>query len=307
MTDRIRSSSSTPARKTGSTSRSKSTAPTSPTKTTSRQKQASGQKTDRVQVSKDPGRTQGTLQSKQLVQGLGDNFARPSKSGGAADTSKPLKRGQTSDTVKQMQESLIKAGFGKELGSAGADGKFGPKTEQAVRKFQEKTMGKGRVDGVVGPKTYEALNKGPQAQSNAKKPDAAGAQTDATKPGPSASANPQEHLLGLLDKGTNKNRITKMNPAFAKDLSGMMKELQEKQQFQPRLTSGWRPGQGKSNHNSGSAADFTAANRKPISNDQLKMMREVASKYGLKILDERNGGYNSQWSGAHLHVSRTGR
>ena len=54
-------------------------------------------------------------------------------------------------------------------------------------------------------------------------------------------------------------------------------------------------------------ADGTAANRKPISNDQLKMMREVASKYGLKILDERNGGYNSQWSGAHLHVSRTGR
>ena len=209
--------------------------------------------------------------------------------------------------MKQMQESLIKAGFGKELGSAGADGKFGPKTEQAVRKLQEKTMGKGGVDGVVGPKTYEALNKGPQAQSNAKKPDAAGAQTDAKKPGPSASANPQEHLLGLLDKGTDKNRITNMNPAFAKDLSGMMKELQEKQQFQPRLTSGWRPGQGKSNHHSAATADFTATNRTPISNRQLKMVREVASKYGLNILDERNGGYNSQWSGAHLHVSRTGR
>lgn len=298
MTDRIRSKPSTPARNTSSTSRGKSTTPASQKQTTGRQKQPSTRKSDRVQVSDDAGRAQGTLQSKQLVQGLGANFAPSSKSVGAADTpSTVLRRGGDSDTVKQMQESLIKAGFGKELGSGGADGKFGPKTEQAVRKFQEKTMGKGAVDGVVGPKTFEALNQGPQSESPA--------QTDAEKP--VTSGNPQEHLLGLLDKGTNRNRITNMNPAFAKDLSRMMKELQEKQQFQPRLTSGWRPGQGKSNHNSGSAADFTAANRKPISNDQLKMMREVASKYGLKILDERNGGFNSQWSGAHLHVSRTGR
>lgn len=292
MTNRISSKSSTPTRKTGSTSRSKSTTPAAKKKTP---KQAPAQKSDRAQVSQEAGRAQGTQQSKQLVQGLGENFA---------PSSGLLKRGQSSDTVKQMQESLIKAGFGKELGSGGADGKFGPKTEQAVRKFQEQSMGKGAVDGIVGPKTLEALNQGGQAAADGKKPETAGAQTDAKKP---TSANAQEHLLGLLDKGTNRNRITNMNPAFAKDLSGMMKELQEKQQFQPRLTSGWRPGQGKSNHNSGSAADFTAANRKPISNDQLKMMREVASKYGLKILDERNGGFNSQWSGAHLHVSRTGR
>ena len=74
MTDRISSRSSSPARRTGSTNRNKSTAPASKAKTTSRQKQASAQKTDGVQVSKEPGRAQGALQSKQLVQGLGDNL-----------------------------------------------------------------------------------------------------------------------------------------------------------------------------------------------------------------------------------------
>lgn len=172
-------------------------------------------------------------------------------------------------------------------------------------------MGKGAADGVYGAKTQDALNKGGAAHKpeapGAAKPQPGAARPDAKTPDVSPARNPQEHLLGLLDKGTNRNRITSMNPAFAKDLSGMMKELQEKHQFQPRITSGYRPGHGKSNHHSGMAADFTSANRRVISDDQLKMMRQVAAKHGLKILDERHHGYNSDWSGSHLHVSRTGR
>ena len=289
---------------------------------------------DQSRISEDAGRAHGAAQSSQLVRGLGSNFAPAAKGAQPIEANKTLRRGdgfqgKANDSVKQMQQSLIKAGFGKDLGSSGADGKFGPKTQEAVRKFQEKSLGKEAADGVVGPKTFEALNKGQAegTQPSASKPDPAAAQPGAKKTDPSTAqpgakkpeptvaepgakkppSSPQEHLLGLLDKGTNRDRITKMNPAFAKDFSGMMRELQEKHQFQPRITSGWRPGHGHSNHFSGSAADFTAANRKSISDDQLKMMRQVAAKHGLKILDERHHGYNSSWSGSHLHVSRTGR
>ena len=44
----------------------------------------------------------------------------------------------------------------------------------------------------------------------------------------SCEKSPNRSCPSRLDKGTNKNRIINMNPAFAKDLSGMMKELQEK-------------------------------------------------------------------------------
>jgi peptidoglycan hydrolase-like protein with peptidoglycan-binding domain len=64
-----------------------------------------------------------------------------------------LQRGSSGKEVKKMQEALKRAGF-----SPGPiDGIFGPKTEAAVRKFQE--YAKVKVDGIVGPKTMGALDK----------------------------------------------------------------------------------------------------------------------------------------------------
>jgi peptidoglycan L-alanyl-D-glutamate endopeptidase CwlK len=52
-----------------------------------------------------------------------------------------LKRGAHGDAVKKLQEQLV----------IGADGKFGPRTEKAVRDYQKKN---GLVDdGRVGPAT----------------------------------------------------------------------------------------------------------------------------------------------------------
>lgn len=56
-----------------------------------------------------------------------------------------LKRGSRGSTVKKMQEKL----------GIGADGKFGPGTEKAVKAFQAENGL--TADGIVGPNTLAAL------------------------------------------------------------------------------------------------------------------------------------------------------
>lgn len=62
-----------------------------------------------------------------------------------------LRRGASGDKVSQLQEMLNSKGAKLDV-----DGKFGPKTLEALKKFQQSNeLG---VDGVVGPKTLEKLN-----------------------------------------------------------------------------------------------------------------------------------------------------
>lgn len=63
--------------------------------------------------------------------------------------------GSTGDEVKQIQAALAFAGY---LQTA-PDGIYGPKTKEAVQRFQSD---KGLViDGIVGPNTWAALFGGP--------------------------------------------------------------------------------------------------------------------------------------------------
>ena len=52
--------------------------------------------------------------------------------------------------VRYLQQSLLKNGY-----PVATDGFFGPKTEQAVIKFQKEN--KMAVDGIVGPKSWNKL------------------------------------------------------------------------------------------------------------------------------------------------------
>ena len=61
-----------------------------------------------------------------------------------------LRNGNTGDAVKELQKRLNANGYTLDV-----DGKFGKKTEEAVRAFQKKNGLK--VDGIVGPKTWAAL------------------------------------------------------------------------------------------------------------------------------------------------------
>ena len=67
-----------------------------------------------------------------------------------------VRRGSRGSDVKTLQQKLISMGY--DLGAAGADGIFGPKTEAAVRQFQ-KDQGLA-VDGIAGPNTWGAIEGG---------------------------------------------------------------------------------------------------------------------------------------------------
>lgn len=64
-----------------------------------------------------------------------------------------MRKGDRGEHVKTLQTLLIAKGY--DLGSAGADGIFGTKTDSAVRVFQ-KSIGT-TVDGIVGVKTLTPL------------------------------------------------------------------------------------------------------------------------------------------------------
>lgn len=55
--------------------------------------------------------------------------------------------------VKKIQTQLQRLGY--DVGTTGIDGKYGPRTEKAVRRFQQDNSLK--VDGIVGPETVNAL------------------------------------------------------------------------------------------------------------------------------------------------------
>lgn len=63
---------------------------------------------------------------------------------------KLLKRGDRGTTVRQIQQTLVSLGFSLEI-----DGVFGPRTQQAVKAFQQRQ--RLTADGIVGQQTATAL------------------------------------------------------------------------------------------------------------------------------------------------------
>ena len=72
-------------------------------------------------------------------------------------TKPTIRRGDAGPYVTLAQTELMQRGY--DLGSYGADGKFGSATEKAVRLFQRDWDL--TVDGVIGPKTWQMLDSTP--------------------------------------------------------------------------------------------------------------------------------------------------
>ena len=85
------------------------------------------------------------------------HFAIPKGMDGKAPENKPvLRKGSRGVYVTYVQSKLVQLGY--DIGKSGADGIFGAKTEEAVKKFQ-KDCGLSE-DGVVGQATYAAIEGG---------------------------------------------------------------------------------------------------------------------------------------------------
>jgi peptidoglycan hydrolase-like protein with peptidoglycan-binding domain len=65
-----------------------------------------------------------------------------------------LKLGSSGPAVSSLQTTLAMMGYD----TGGVDGKFGPKTDAAVRRFQ--TAAGLTADGIVGPNTWRSLTNG---------------------------------------------------------------------------------------------------------------------------------------------------
>lgn len=88
-----------------------------------------------------------------ILSGL-DSWAKVKGAEGLSlDKGQLLRRGSKGGKVRQLQEMLNQGGAKLEV-----DGKLGPKTQAAIRKFQK--ANNLSVDGIVGPKTLAALNGG---------------------------------------------------------------------------------------------------------------------------------------------------
>lgn len=120
-------------------------------------------------------------------------IANPTRAHAAGPTSAPvLKQGmgmgvEPSTRVRQMQRALDRRGYS--LGAAGVDGRFGPFTAAAVRRFQARH--RLAVDGVVGRATRGALRIGRVAARRART-DSAKRHRPNAAPQPSTTARAQQ-------------------------------------------------------------------------------------------------------------------
>ena len=97
--------------------------------------------------------------------------------------SSTLRNGDRGQDVRSLQHSLIRLGFL----SGSADGVFGPKTEQAVRSFQQSYHL--TVDGLAGRKTLAAIEAAEKGQPAAAASAAVSAETAATSSAEAAPAS----------------------------------------------------------------------------------------------------------------------
>lgn len=138
----------------------------------------------------------------QFTQQYGKNYTYAPNIESVMQGDAALKRGMAGDSIKELQQKLNAMGANLDV-----DGKFGPKTEAALKKFQA-SQGLA-ADGQAGPRTFAALDSGftpgPKPKPNPAPPNQQGPSGPSgpsnVTPGPSTGAAGQYEAIALKKHG----------------------------------------------------------------------------------------------------------
>jgi peptidoglycan hydrolase-like protein with peptidoglycan-binding domain len=122
--------------------------------------------------------------------------------------------------VRRVQQALQQRGY--DLGPAGVDGRFGPRTDAAVRRLQAR---RGlAVDGIVGKRTRAALRLGRRHAATSERAQKPAAATPSSSSAP-APAKPSAAPSATTSSPATPNTITVLNPASDKSTGTFWKVL----------------------------------------------------------------------------------
>ena len=140
----------------------------------------------------------GGVAPQSFTQEYGKNYSYAPDMEAVASGDAALQRGMAGDSVKLLQQKLNAMGAKLDV-----DGKFGPKTEAALKKFQA-SHGLG-ADGQAGPKTFAALDSSftpakPNQQGPSQGPSQVGPSQGPSQVGPSQTGAAGKYEAIALQK-----------------------------------------------------------------------------------------------------------
>lgn len=127
-----------------------------------------------------------------------------------------LSYGSSGDEVRKMQQALINAGY--DVGSTGADGKYGANTLAAVKKYQQDNGL--AVDGIAGNNTLGKLYSTASTQQSTQQAASTTQQPSMSAYDPTADAAYQQALAAL-------QQASKNTPSYAGTYDTQLNELYE--------------------------------------------------------------------------------
>ena len=149
---------------------------------------------------------------------------------------KTIKYGSSGEEVKKLQTELNKRGYKLEV-----DGKFGAKTQSAVKDYQKKNNLS--VDGIVGNNTWGSLTAGNKAAQTEKNSQNKGKNNNKNKANKTNTKRPTYKKSESIKKAENKlNQWEKNSPKeydskYSDEIEGILNDILNREKFTYNLNA----------------------------------------------------------------------